>query len=190
MRLFEKDVHKNWDLKFWAILGADKIFQCLKTWSQQIQFFNNKTFFGRIKSWNLDNLIRTLESKFFVVTIFLTIFTVNSTHIGEHGRSVSTQWRKDTCQPKHVPQSHQMSKCKKKGKRERQTHTQDAQWKGKWMCFTVTIVTFFWKRKKDHNCNWDYLNRHPQELRFQMSDMLGACQIFKCLTPFSMTLRF
>ena len=99
----------------------------------------------------------------------------------------STQWRNDTCQPKHVPQTHQMSKCKKS---ERHTHT-DAQLKGKWMCFMVTIITFFFeKKKKDHNCNWDYLNRHPQELRFKMSDMLGACQIFKCLTLFSMTLRF
>ena len=60
----------------------------------------------------------------------------------------STQWRNDTCQPKHVPQTHQMSTCKKKKKNVNDTHTQDAQWKGKWMCFMVTIITFFLGKKR------------------------------------------
>ena len=107
-------------------------------------------------------------------------------HIGEHGRSVldtMTKWYVSTQTCATNPSNVEMQK-------KWTTHTQDAQLKGKWMCFMVTIITFFLKKKKDHNCNWDYLNRHPQELRFKMSDMLGACQIFKCLTLFSTTLRF
>ena len=47
----------------------------------------------------------------------------------------------------------------------------------------------FWE-KRDHKNNWDYLKRLPQELGLKISDILGACQILRCLTPCSKTLRF
>ena len=136
----------NWDyfkrrpqelrFKVFGILGADKIFKCLKNNLTKKCFFDNKTFFGAnqiLKSWQLHSNIRI---QFFRVTIVLIIFTVNSTHNDEMIRV-----NPNMC--------HKPIKCRnaKKKKNVNDTHTQDAQLKGKWMFFMVTIITFFFEKE-------------------------------------------